>query len=128
MEKLRIEIDALEASKTELNKELKILKAETVEHLDAHELRRFDGSTHMVYITEKHGLKIEDRHAFFEFLKSKGVFEDTVNVASTKLGGIYEQELEIAKEHNDLAFLRNGIPGLSEPRTHRTINFRSIKK
>jgi len=128
MGELRDVIDMQTEETKKLNKELTKLKTECVEHLDAHGLRRFDGDSHMVYITEKRSLKIEDKFAFYEWLKDRDIFEQVVTVSSAKLPSIYDEELELAKENGDLGFIKDGIPGLSEPSVFKSITFKALTK
>jgi hypothetical protein len=60
----------------------------------------------------------EDRAAFFDYLKQKGIFDEMVTVHSKTLNSFVSQELEAAKESGDIDFK---VPGIGEPKIFESI-------
>ena len=121
--KVKGAIDKLKEEKTELEKEFAAMKAEAVEHLEEHGLKNFDHGMGKISIMETKSVKMLDKYVFFEWLKEKGTFEDVVSVNAMTLKSLYKQELELAIERQDVNFLQDGLPGVSEPSTFRSIKF-----
>jgi hypothetical protein len=63
----------------------------------------------------------EDKQAFFNYLKQKGIFEDMVTVHSQTLNGYYRQEMDAALDAGDVNF---SIPGIEEPKYVQTLSMR----
>jgi len=125
----KIEVDAADKVKKELQAQLKELETEAIKHLEAHGLKSFDAGAGIGKIgtTVTKSVKIEDKYAFFDWLKSKDAFESTVTITSTTASKIYREELDLAKLEGDVDFLANGIPGLSQPSEYTRLNKRGNK-
>lgn len=112
---LKNECSELGKVKAEKEKELKKMKSQCVEFLEAEGLQNFDTGEGKVIKTTRRQVKILDKHQFYDWLKSKGRFEDTVTISVATATKLFNEEFDIAKENKDTSFLSDGIPGLSEP-------------
>lgn len=63
----------------------------------------------------------EKKKDFFNYLREKGIFEDTVTVHSNTLNSYYKTEMDNAIEAGNTDFK---IPGLDEPKLVKTLNMR----
>ena len=108
---------------TLLNGQLSKLKAEALAHLEKHELKGFDHGFGKISITEKRSVKILDKYKFFDWLKSKNMFDDEISVPAATATRIYNEEYERAEDAADVSFLTDGIDGLSKPSVFRDIRF-----
>lgn len=63
----------------------------------------------------------EQRQAFFDYLKEKGVYQDLVTVNSQTLNSFAREQFELAKSSGDENF---EIPGLESPEVYETLGFR----
>ena len=122
------QVDEKKEQLKDIQKELDKLNKMIVEYFEENNLKSIKGETYMAYTVERRSLKIEDRNEFFSWLRDKGIFDDVISVSSQKLGPLYNEELELAKESGDFGFLEKGIPGLSSPTTHKTVSYKRIKK
>lgn len=61
----------------------------------------------------------EQKQEFFNYLKSKGLFDNMISVNSQTLNSWYRQEHEIAVEEKRVSDFK--VPGLSEPSVYETI-------
>lgn len=61
----------------------------------------------------------EEKQAFFEYLKSKNLFDNMISVNSQTLNSWYKQEYEVAAEEKRLSDFK--IPGIKEPTVFETI-------
>ena len=85
MKSINKQIKELDDKKKDLNLELSTLKASVVEHLDKLEIKSFDFGEGKVTIVERRSVKMLDKFQFFEWLKTKGTFEDIVSVNAQTL-------------------------------------------
>jgi len=106
-----------------LNGQLSKLKAEAIEHLEKHDLKNFDHGAGKIIISNKKSVKILDKYKFFDWLKSKDMFEDIISVPAATATRIYNEEYDRAKDSGDIDFLTEGIDGLSEPNVFTDIRF-----
>ncbi len=117
---IREEIKALEEQASELNKSLEPLRKTLSEIMESMEITRFEGALgkiNLVTIDYVNSPQTEDdRAAFFEHLKTEGVFEDMVSVHHQKLNSYYKSKLEEAIEKGEPFH----IPGL-EPKQRKEI-------
>lgn len=125
---LKAEIDELDKQKTEKNKRIMELKALSVKQFEAHGLTKFDSGFGTITRKERKTVKIEDRNLFLNFLEEKGVLRDSFNVTAAKATTIYNEYFEEAKEKQDVDFIMNGIPGLSDPSTFVDISINKPRK
>lgn len=61
------------------------------------------------------------KEAFYNYLRSKGLFDSMISVNSQTLNSFCKKEMEAAKEAGDLDF---EIPGLEEPTLSENISIR----
>ena len=118
-----IELKKLKDKSAELNDEKTQLRKQILEHLEEHDLKRFDFGDGKVTIAEKTSVKMRDKFKFFDWLREKGIFEDIVSVNAMTLNKIYREEKEKAIDEGDASFIIEGLPGLSEPQTFRDLRF-----
>ena len=64
---------------------------------------------------------LEEKEAFYSFLKEKGYYDDLISVNSQKLNGFYKEQMELAKERGDEDF---EIPGIKEVTMTPNLSFR----
>lgn len=62
----------------------------------------------------------EDRKAFFDYLKSKGIFDAMIGVNSATLNSYYKEEFEVASREGRVL----EIPGLTEITVDAILSFR----
>lgn len=111
-------VDALEEKRSEESKKLEAMKAEvTALMLDLGvKTMPFEG---LGKLTVRKDFRVSmpkepgAREQFFEYLKTKGLFEDLVSINHNTLNSFFKQEMEAAQESGDLGF---AIPGLGEPK------------
>lgn len=67
----------------------------------------------------------EEKEAFSNFLREKGIFEKMYTFNSNTLNSYYMEEWEQAKNSGDPEDALNfRVPGINEPKVHETISFR----
>ena len=103
------------------------MKSEALTVLEDNKLQNYDTGVGKISIKTKRSVSILDKVEFWDHLKSKNIFEDLVTISSATATKFYDAEFEEAKENKDVAFLRDGIPGLSEPKKFTDIAMRGFK-
>ena len=68
--------------------------------------------------------ELESKLQFFDYLKSKGCFEEMVNINSQTLQGFYRSEMESALERGEVDFR---MPGIGEHSYVQTLSMRKGK-
>ncbi len=63
----------------------------------------------------------EDRAAFFDYLKNRGLFDDLITVNSQTLNAFYREELKNARENGQMDI---DIPGLEPPKESAYLSIR----
>ena len=125
---LRAKISQIESDLKNEEAKLQILKNNIMAVLDKFGKSKQDTAKGLVYISEKlsvaHPKEMEQRTLFFDWLKSKGVFETLISVNSMTLNKIYKEEREIAIDAGNTNF---SIPGIGEPVLLKTLNFKKGK-
>jgi len=119
---VRAKIDELNAIKKEYTDEKKILDGVVLGYLQENKLKNFDTGFGKVSTVAKFSVKITDRHAFSDFLKSQGIYEDTVNFPAPSVNRIYREARNVAELEGDISFVATGIPGLSDPTIFESIS------
>lgn len=121
-------INTLEFNLKKEEEKLQTIKNNIMLILDKFGKAKQDTALGLVYISEKlsvsHPKEVEARAKFFEYLKSKGVFETLISVNSQTLNKLYREEREIALDEGKTDF---NIPGIGEPTLIKTLNFRKGK-
>jgi len=126
---LRGEIDEIKNKKTSLEQQYAEVSDRIITHLTAHKKTKYETASGTFGITRRFSYKVpktpEDREAFFNYLKSKEVFEDLITVNSQTLNAYAKRELDNAIEegHSDFE-----IPGIGEPSLYEKITIRKNKK
>jgi hypothetical protein len=67
----------------------------------------------------------DDKKAFFEYLQSKGVFDQMATVNSATLNAYYKAEAEAAAQSGQ--GMEFSIPGIGEPTINQIVTFRRSK-
>lgn len=119
------QIKVLEAEKKILSGEVRGVEEQIITYLESlsktkHNTARglFYIKTRTTYATPKDP---ESRAAFFNYLKSREVFDDLISVNSSTLNAFAKQELEVAIENGADDF---EIPGLGVPSMQQSIVFK----
>lgn len=131
LQKLTEELFRLKAMNDELTAQIKInsglmngLKAIAMVELEKANMNNFRSGNMLISKSDKKSVKILDKNLLLNYLEEKGILRDSFNVTAAKATTIWNEEYELAKDNNDLDFILNGIPGLSEPETFTTISMR----
>lgn len=131
LQKLTEELFRLKGLNDELTAQIKInsglmneLKTIAMVELDKAKMKNFRSGNMLISKTDKKSVKILDKNLLLNYLEEKGILRDSFNVTAVAATKIWNQEYELAKENEDLDFILNGVPGLSEPSTHTTISMR----
>lgn len=66
----------------------------------------------------------EDKAAYFQFLKEKGVFEGMATVNANTHNSFCKEEWNAAKERDPMEALNFRIPGVEEAKVYETLSFR----
>lgn len=122
---LRWEESQLSMTKKKVTEELELAEKEMLEMLNQSGLKNFKSPVGTVSISHRTSVKTpkteEDRQAFFEYLKSKGLYDTMISVNSATLNSFYKAEFEEAKERGDDDF---EIPGIKEVTIDQNLSFR----
>lgn len=132
LKKLVASIAEMRTKKAGLNHELEELQEElnraefsALEMLKAADLPNFRCNEGLISKSVRLSVKTpkspEDRAAFFEYLKGKGLFDTMISVNSATLNAFYKTEFELAKERGQDDFR---IPGLNEEVAVEILSFR----
>jgi hypothetical protein len=101
-------------------------KQAMLEALNAADLDKFTDDGITVSITERTSVQVpktlEQKHAFFEYLKERGIYEEMVSVNSARLNAFYKEEERLQLEQGNIDFK---IPGLDEVTTYQQLNVRT---
>lgn len=117
----------LKKQAAEIDKEFREMKAKALEILEAHGLQNFDTGQGKIIKTTRRSVSITDKNAFWSWLKDEGIFEDNCTISASVATKLYNEEFEKAKEAKDVEFLKQGIPGLSEPNNFDDISLKGFK-
>lgn len=97
--------------------------------LQAAGIDRFEYGGRIIYLRTRTSVKVpsstEDREAFFNYLKEKGIFEQMITVHSTKLNSFYQSEWDQAVENGELSF---SMPGIDDHTERFTLEIKNGKK
>ncbi len=121
------EHNLLKDKAAEVYKVVKEKSKKALDILEAHELQNFDTGAGKIIKVTKRSVGIADKNAFYAWLKEHGWFEDTVTISAATATKIYNEEFADAQERKDSSFLREGIPGLTEPSNFIDIQMRGFK-
>ncbi len=118
--------EVIEQKKDELsveNRKKEALENKIKQHLDAMDRKNYKSKLGTVGIVREITYSLpktdEDRHAFFDFLKVKGVFENMISVNHKTYNSFIKEQRELAEE--DGTILDFSIPGVGAPSIHETI-------
>ena len=111
--------------KKAISEQLETEEAKMLDMLEKNKLQQFRtelGLISLGYFTSVRTPKTpEDKQAFYAWLKSKGMFEETISVHSATLNSLYKSEMEAAKQRGDDDFR---IPGINEETITPRLSFR----
>ena len=122
MKAQKAKVEELDAAKKEANKILDKMQGEILEHLKQADLKNFDFGVGKVIRATRFSVKVLDKHAVAEHLKKQGRFDDMFSFNYQTINSYYKEQLEVAKENQDLDF---NIAGLSEPQAYEYLQVRS---
>lgn len=124
----REKIDALEEQVEAEKLVLKEMQNHIASILEAHEKQSYQSAYGTVYFNETTSFKLpegpENKQAFFQHLKQKGIFEDMVSVHSKTLNSYCKKELEAAIEQGNVTYK---IPGIGDPVVMKDVRFKKMK-
>lgn len=113
------------ATKTEALEEMEYKAIGMLKELNKSSYKSNHG---MIIRTEKWRVNLpktpEDKAAFFDYLREKGLFDQMITVNANTLNSYWKQEFENVKENAPEEALTFAIPGISEPKLHETLSFR----
>lgn len=93
--------------------EYRALEEAMLKVLDACELERFDTDDCTISVAARSSVRVpkgrEDKEAFFDYLRERGIYDDLVTVNSQTLNAFYREEEEKAVADGAIEF---SIPGL----------------
>lgn len=120
-------IDEMSAAKKLEEKKLYSLEQKMLATLEAIGKSSYQAKVGTLYISNRKSVKVpatpEDREAFFNYLRERGIFEKMITVHSATLTSYYNAEFdEAVAEGRDLE-----IPGIGEPTITQSIGFRTAK-
>lgn len=122
----RQKIEALGEETTKLNLELAKMKEQMVLFLKELGREKYATPLGTVSIKERWSVTTpkspEDRAAFFNYLKEKGLYEELVSVNSQTLNAFFRSEWDAAIEKGEAMTFK--IPGLSEPKVFMDLSIR----
>jgi hypothetical protein len=125
LRQLREEEARWSAEKTAASARVEQAEKKMVELLELSGLKNFKGPDGTVYISYRTSVKTpktpDDRAAFFEYLKSRGLYDQMITVNSQTLNSFYKSEIEEAQGRGQPDF---EIPGLSEVTVEPRLGFR----
>lgn len=125
--KKREELDGLKDQLAILEEEKRSLEARLVEGLAQCGKERWDlpGGLGTITVVERWSYKtpktLDQKLQFFDYLKSKGCFEEIVSVNSQTLNAFCKRELDAAIDSGATDFK---IPGIEDPSMSQTIQLR----
>lgn len=97
--------------------------------LQAAGIDRFEYGGRVIYLRTRTSVQVpkssEDREAFFDYLKERGVFEQMITVHSNTLNSFYQGEYEQAVAEGNLSFK---IPGIGDHNERFTLEVKNGKK
>lgn len=111
----RADYEAAKAEASRIYTELKSMQEEFAEILEAHGRTKYqsENGTFSFKYEQNWSLSAnpEEKQAFFEYLKEKGLYDSMITVNSRTLNSFCKHEEEAALEHNDVDI---SIPGLNK--------------
>lgn len=120
--------DMAEQVKKAENKKLDDLEKKMMGLLNTAGKLNYHSNVGTISITTRESVRLpqtmEEKMAFFDYLKSKGIFEEMVSVHSATLNSFYKTEKELAAERGELVF---SLPGIGEPSRQEILSFRKAK-
>ena len=115
-------VDDFDKKKKEAQKELDKMQGEILEHLRLADLKNFDFGEGKVIMATKFNVSVADKYTLAEYLKREGRFDDLFTFNYQTINSYYKEQLEAAKERQDLDFK---IEGLTEPQAYEYLQVRS---
>lgn len=120
-----MKIKELDVEAKKLGMELKEIQNKIMEIMKDQQITSLKHARGTVIMNARFTVKTpkekEDKEAFFEYLKSKGMYDDMVSVNSQTLNSWYKEEMEAAKREGNFGFK---IPGIGDPTAFEYISFR----
>ena len=124
----RAKVDAAKARLTDEQTKLSELEAKVLNILDSNNMDNFRTERALVSVTHRFSVKTpktpEAREQFFEYLKSKNLFDDMITVNSQTLTSFYRTEQENALDRGEVDFK---MPGIEDATMVKTLSVRKGK-
>lgn len=122
----RQKIEALGEETTKLNLELAKMKEQMVLYLKELGREKYATPMGVVSIKERWSVttpkKPEDREAFFNYLKEKGLYEEMISVNSQSLNALFRSEWDAAIERGEAMGFK--MPGVGDPKLFSDLSIR----
>lgn len=114
---VKAKLDELEAEAKVYSKELEAAKGSILSYMKHFEKEKYVHGGATFYTQQRFTVSMpksdEQRQEFFDYLKEREIFEETITVHSQTLNSFYKSEMEKAVEEGNVDFK---IPGLEEPK------------
>lgn len=134
MEKFAAEIDTLRkeeaaasATKKAITEKLEVAENNLIKILGENDLTSYRASCGLLSIAYRTSVKTpktaEDKQKFYDYLRSKGLYDSMISVNSQTLNSFYKSEMEQAQEAGNSEF---AIPGINEVTINETLSFRRV--
>lgn len=116
LKQLRATSEGLKQQRSTVELEIDALENILKEMLAADDETSFKCDEGTIYLSFIDQVKMpqdpNQKQAFFDYLKDRGLYDDMISVNSQKLNGFYRKEAEAAKEHGEIIFNMPGIEGV----------------
>lgn len=122
---LKLQAEELDTKKKDKEKELAELNRVICAEFERLDKTSYVGRRCQLVLVQKMNVTMpkdpDDKRAFFDYLKHKGIMEDMVSVNHNSLNAFFKAELAEAVATGDHGFK---IPGLSEPKAYQYLSFK----
>jgi len=119
-------IDAIDETKKSHNKTLSQIQEKVMAYMDKYHKTSYKTSQGTVVKATKFQVTLpkdpESKSALWNYLKSRGHFDELISINHQKLNSYYKQEMEVAAEEGNIDFK---IPGVDEPKAYTYLQLRN---
>lgn len=119
------QIAELSAKKKELDKLRDSVEKTVISYLEKHHKTNWSSGGKLFTVVNRFSVQVpksqEDKTAFFDYLRGKGIFENMITVNSQTLNAYYKTEKENALNEGNVDF---NIPGIGAPTYMQYISVR----
>jgi hypothetical protein len=114
---MRVKEEELSRAKKEVTEALELEERKMMEMLEASGMTSYKSPFGQVVLAFRTSVKTpklpEEREAFFQWLRDKGLYDTMISVNSNSLNSLYKNELEEARDRGEVDFSIPGISGVS---------------